>query len=301
MNIYSQTPDQDLLLRFFDNCPAYTNLENGPLMGVQNELYQPTVDTLVPIIEELLGPEIELNSSLISTMWDVCRYETAIYNNSGFCNLFSHQSNVILEFAEDLQYYYKEGYGFELNYNISCLLLDDFFNTMESAISSGFVQQARLRFAHAETLIPFISILGLFDDQAIYGEPLQYNSTWKDERLWRTSDLGSFTTNIMFVLYECDEGPNYVVKLLQNEKEIPFPGCNGQLYCPFDTLQEIYAEKRSLNFTQICQVYDEEDSYNFFFSSGNVKYFSPRFGFWITLFVLAFLCGYVIRGCRSQK
>jgi len=186
-------------------------------------------------------------------MWDACRYETAVYNSSLFCNLFSQQSNDILEFAEDLQYYYTEGYGFELNYNISCLLLDDFFTTMESAISSGFVQQARLRFAHAETLIPFVSILGLFDDEAIHGELLQYNSPWKDTRLWRSSDLGSFMTNIMFVLYECD-GPNYVVKLLQNEKEVPFPGCNGELYCPYETLQGIYAEKRSLNFTQMCEV-----------------------------------------------
>jgi len=252
--IYTQTPDQDLLLRFFDNCPNYINLQNGPLPGVQNELYLPTLELLAQEISSLLGPEIELNATLVSSMWDVCRDETAIYNFSSFCSLFSEEANSILEFNEDLTYYYTEGYGFQLNYNISNLLLNDFFTTMQNAIKSNFVQKARLRFGHAETVIPFVSILGLFDDESLYGEPLMYNSSWKDERLWRTSDLGSFATNIMFILYECgtSQNPNYVVKLLQNEKETIFPGCGNNLYCPLETLQEIYEEKLSLNFTQMC-------------------------------------------------
>jgi len=67
--------------------------------------------------------------------------------------------------------------------------------------------------------------------------------------------MAPYATNIMFVLYECtnfSSDVSYVVKLLHNEKELYFPGCNESLYCPLETLQNLYATQLNYNFTEMC-------------------------------------------------
>ncbi|KAL0302182.1 UNVERIFIED_CONTAM: hypothetical protein Scaly_3039900 [Sesamum calycinum] len=64
-----------------------------------------------------------------------------------------------------------KGYGNSLNYRMGVPLLEDVIQSMEQAINakedglvSGSYEMARLRFAHAETLLPFSCLIGLFLD-----------------------------------------------------------------------------------------------------------------------------------------
>ena len=87
---------------------------------------------------------------------------------------------------------------------------------IEDVIAQNTYQKAKLRFAHAETLLPFIALLvtmatnflkltyflkGLFKDS----EMLHWNSSRSvlDNRLWRDSQLSPFAGNVAFVLYNC--------------------------------------------------------------------------------------------------
>jgi multiple inositol-polyphosphate phosphatase/2,3-bisphosphoglycerate 3-phosphatase len=155
----------------------------------------------------------------------------------------------MFEYYEDLSNYYKKGYGIAVNYEIATTLLNDFFSVMENVMTGNTSETATLRFAHAETMMPFVSLLGLFEDSS----PLLWNSSQEtiDNRLWRTSIVSPFAANVIFELYNCTG--EFKVKLLHNEQEYGFPECND-LYCPFTTLQTLYTKQLGYNFNALCGV-----------------------------------------------
>lgn len=66
----------------------------------------------------------------ILTMYDMCRYEKAwtVTQLSPWCAVFSKEELHVLEYREDLYYYYKAGYGREINARLGCTLLQDMMN-----------------------------------------------------------------------------------------------------------------------------------------------------------------------------
>jgi hypothetical protein len=48
-----------------------------------------------------------------------------------------------------------------------------------------------------------------------------------------------------------DQGADFRVKLLHNEKEHVMPNCDGKLYCPYDQFKKNYVPKPS-EFDQLC-------------------------------------------------
>ncbi|XP_050946760.1 uncharacterized protein LOC103495181 [Cucumis melo] len=75
----------------------------------------------------------------------------------------------LLEWTDDVEVFKLKGYGNSLNYRMGVHLLKDVVNSMDKAIDAkkenqvpGTYEKARLRFSHAETLIPFTCLLGLF-------------------------------------------------------------------------------------------------------------------------------------------
>jgi len=60
-------------------------------------------------------------------MYDACRYQKAwsVTELSPWCAVFSKEELRILEYREDLDYYYKAGYGRDINTRLGCPLLHD--------------------------------------------------------------------------------------------------------------------------------------------------------------------------------
>ena len=95
-------------------------------------------------------------------MYKGCGYDIAVSNiTSEFCSLFTDESiGSVLEYYEDLDAYYAKGYGYPINYEIACDLLQDIFGIHDDFISGSNTNLlGKLRFAHAETIIPLVSIL----------------------------------------------------------------------------------------------------------------------------------------------
>lgn len=69
-------------------------------------------------------------SESILTMYNMCRYEKAwtVTKLSPWCAVFSKEELRVLEYREDLYYYYKAGYGREINAQLGCTLLQDMMN-----------------------------------------------------------------------------------------------------------------------------------------------------------------------------
>jgi len=274
ISIPSESKNQDTLLRFFDNCPAYTKWEDSEATSREANKWE---DTMVVQVAARVGSKLGLNSSWIltshdiSAMWSVCQYEGSSGNPNGFCSLFTREDVSVIEYWNDLTDYWETSYANPINYDISCLLLKDLFQTTQHAIDNynnnnktDPIPRANLRFAHAETILPLVSILGLFKDP----EPLFANTTWWEQRLFQTSIISPFAANVAFVLYYCDplnrtqndstappETEEFMLKLLHNEKELVFPGCERYgIYCPFSVVQQHYRAKLSLDFNKLCDL-----------------------------------------------
>jgi len=76
---------------------------------------------------ETIGNNVRIFLDLIDAMYDACRYQKAwsVTELSPWCAVFSKDELRILEYREDLDYYYKAGYGRDINTRLGCPLLHD--------------------------------------------------------------------------------------------------------------------------------------------------------------------------------
>lgn len=71
--------------------------------------------------------DVRIFLDMIDAMYDACRYQKAwsVTELSPWCAVFSKEELRVLEYREDLDYYYKAGYGRDINTRLGCPLLHD--------------------------------------------------------------------------------------------------------------------------------------------------------------------------------
>ena len=155
------------------------------------------------------------------------------------CAAISDDDGSAVSYVEDLEQYIEKGplEDYPVVTDMSCPFFVSVLSDFDMAASLGKSNStqalsAHLRFAHAETLIPVLSALGLVTEN-----PFVYaTSDTAGEYAQREFNLhyqSPMAANIMFVVYDCDEdvgsvrdaGEGIYVQLLQNEQAMPFPGC----------------------------------------------------------------------------
>lgn len=111
-----------------------------------------------------------------------------------------------------------------VTYRMAQLLLDDFFDTADAVARGDLSQAAKLRFAHAETVIPFAALLGLRGMSEALPDGVTYRY---DNSPWRGATVAPMAANVQWDVYRNAEG-NMLVRMLYNEKETTFkPACDG--------------------------------------------------------------------------
>lgn len=115
------------------------------------------------------------------------------------------------------QYMEKGPYaGFDqLQINISKPLLRNFIETTDDGLATN-VPTSYLRFAHAETVIPFAALLGIPQASQVVSTPNDIASVWKDY------EVSPMAANIVWVICKNDDN-HYLVKMMLNEHDVPFP------------------------------------------------------------------------------
>lgn len=123
---------------------------------------------------------------------------------------------------EDGVSFYSKGPGLleqgAVNYAMAQPLLDDFFAEVEAVAAGDLRHVAKLRFAHAETVIPLAALLGLrgMSEQLPATTPYSYKSSpWRGER------VAPMAANIQWDSYQNDQG-QIVVRMLYNEQPVDF-------------------------------------------------------------------------------
>lgn len=69
-------------------------------------------------------------------MYDMCRFEKAWYINraSTWCAAFTKDHLRVMEYKQDLKYYYKTGYGSTMNQKLGCFTMRDMLQRFENYI-----------------------------------------------------------------------------------------------------------------------------------------------------------------------
>jgi len=191
-----------------------------------------------------------ISSSDAQTLWELCEYEYAVYGiTDKFCSFFDEMDGELFELSADISNYYLKGYGYKINWKISSILLQNIVAAFDNAIETN-ENYAYLRFAHAETVLPFLCLLGLYNDS--HPPSTDPNSPTTKNRMWKTSLLSPFAANIFFVLYNCSG--EYYITIIHNELEIPLPSCNNRTLCLYRDFKFIYREALKVNWNKLCKI-----------------------------------------------
>ncbi len=137
---------------------------------------------------------------------------------------FNQEESNWFAYINDAQEFYTKGPSIEgttVTYDMAKPLLADFFSSINSCIEETNNISAHLRFAHAETVIPFATLLQIpgFSDKAVNLEDLY---TYENNQ-WRGDKIAPMGANIQWEIYQHEENPKQIlVRMLYNEMEVRF-------------------------------------------------------------------------------
>ena len=141
--------------------------------------------------------------------------------------------------AEDARYYasvadhedfYQKGPATTasagVTWRFALALREDFFKEVDALAAGDLRHAAKLRFTHAEMIIPLASAMGL--QQALPPE-ISYSHA---DSPWRGQSVSPLAANMQWDVYRNGAG-QLIVRLLYNERETPFqPSCDGARIAP---------------------------------------------------------------------
>jgi Histidine phosphatase superfamily (branch 2) len=192
----------DPILRPYKGCPLWRqNVKKNPETYETKNKFLNThhVENMMNELREATQTEY-LDFKDVELIYTMCGYETAwrhqlFDGKSIWCSVFKNENHLkIMEYVEDLDYYYIDGPGFEITRKVACQTVNDLINFLDPADKS---QKLSFYFTHSGTILKLLTFLELYGDVAhLSGEQVNH------ERNWKTSHIDSFATNIIAVLYE---------------------------------------------------------------------------------------------------
>jgi multiple inositol-polyphosphate phosphatase/2,3-bisphosphoglycerate 3-phosphatase len=219
--------DEDTLLRFMDNCPAYIDSPitmNSKSEATKLQKSQHFEKLVLEPLSEHVGFSLTIEDA--EGLYDLCVFEHVSpteTNNSSFCDMIPRSAYALMDYERDLSRYYESSYPNKLGYELSCVLLQDLLKQLDSE-----EQTTALRFAHSETIVPLISLLGINKDtDTVY--------TWDKKQFWnrttKMSEIDPFATNLGFVLFRNISSDEDLIKIFMNEREVKIPVCVSDEGC----------------------------------------------------------------------
>uniref|UniRef100_T1I420 2,3-bisphosphoglycerate 3-phosphatase n=1 Tax=Rhodnius prolixus TaxID=13249 RepID=T1I420_RHOPR len=127
---FPEPEKKDQILRFYKLCDKWIKeVDENSKSSEELEKFLLTdevKDMLKRVAERM---NYTVNYEDVKSMYTTCGFETAWNREtkSPWCSLLSERDFKILEYAEDLKYYWNDGYGFEINRNQACPLIKNVF------------------------------------------------------------------------------------------------------------------------------------------------------------------------------
>ena len=252
--------NDDTGLRFYDLSPAYKKFEAGVDIGAMT-LALEKADHLSEIDKDVISKFFTADflnkldeKQQAKFVTDVFGFTTIVYSLNAEINQKGYQP-ADLDFksfftCDELQKLgemdsadenLKKGAGTDIDgiqVRVATPLLVDFINTTDDFVNTGNYT-ACLRFAHAETIAPFAALLQIASADKTAKELSGLNTNWQAAKVIPLS------ANIQWVFYKRKGTPDYLVKVLLNEKEVPIDGLSPKSfpYYKWSDLRVLYINK----------------------------------------------------------
>ncbi|XP_068230848.1 multiple inositol polyphosphate phosphatase 1-like [Palaemon carinicauda] len=250
--IYMPKPlDPDPLIKFYDLCSKYIKeVDDNPEASIEATIFRegPEMAMVIQEVSRRLG--INTTFGDVETMYDACRYYKAWdpVALSPWCAAFTPENLKVLEYWQDLLYYYEDGYGHAINYESACPPIQDLVQHFRKFVETEQGPRGIFYFTHSGALNKIVARLGLYEDSV----PLAHDNLDPD-RLWRTSNNGPFATNIAFTLSKCEDERGWWVSTLLNEEAVKLPGCLSKEGCSWQDFYTFYGQYEFCDFDAICE------------------------------------------------
>ena len=194
-------------IRFYENCEYFEKISGTDEWLREYYAFQKGPE-MMKVKENLerrlkLAGKLELTVDNVQALFRLCVFGVLTDNDKTWCDLFDLDDLRVIEYLTDLKQYYEDSYGHEMNYQISCPLVEDIMKNLEE-FTKEKKPRGIFRFGHSQTVLPLMSVLGLFRDET----PLRADN-FKEQggrKLWSARVL-PMAANVAFVLYECDGKP----------------------------------------------------------------------------------------------
>ncbi|GAB1646545.1 histidine-type phosphatase [Krasilnikovia sp. MM14-A1259] len=147
-------------------------------------------------------------------------------------------------FVDDATTFYEKGPGLSgstITFKMASVLEDDFFHAVAAYRSGTSTDVARLRFAHAETIIPLAALMRLPGSEV----QVPRTDTFSPSRNpWRGANVAPYAANMQWDVFRNGSG-QVLIRMLYNEKETHFkseckPFTAGSYFYDFTELQRCY-------------------------------------------------------------
>lgn len=208
----------DSILRFYDRDSLYTAYEKS---GDWRHIYEAYRDSVIPL--EAADPlftdslsDLSLRRTIVSALFEMLSALPAVGMDSSFETCFTNRQAVDLWKAANLrQYLLKSTSPVGRMIPVDCAkpLLQNFIATADSVIGNQLNHRAVLRFAHAETLIPFAALLRIRMADEVVSASDSVSFYWKDYR------IAPMAANIQWIFFR-DRQNAVWVKFLLNERPV---------------------------------------------------------------------------------
>jgi len=246
----------DPKLRFFDACNNYIShkKESSWRPIAYKSIWTTDAQTNIKTIINRLFYSGFINTldmqkqiDIIRNIYSLCQLDANINKNNlhnNFCSFFEKESELAyFNWEEDVLNYFNKGFAGHFGHvahKSACPLVADFLASSARAITDPQnAPVAHLRFGHAETIMPFLVLVGLYNQDSATNM-----LTRAQERSFRVADVSPMAANVQWLLYACPQ-EEYRVRMLHNEENISFPiaGCEKNAWCDWHKVKSFLEQE----------------------------------------------------------
>ena len=134
----------DPLIRFYKTCPKWLReVKKSPKSLAEQRTFETSElfnSRLVSRVSERLGFQRNLTLAEIETIFVSCVFSQAWRpaRGSAICQILDDDEIQILEYREDLEYFWQDGYGYDINTRAGCVLMKDVFENFQQVVKVVF-------------------------------------------------------------------------------------------------------------------------------------------------------------------
>ncbi|XP_076103926.1 multiple inositol polyphosphate phosphatase 1-like [Mytilus galloprovincialis] len=242
--------------RFYERCSKYMKEvdDNDEILKEAN-LFEAgsKISNIVQKVQTKLGTSnISIDFDDIFVIHQICAFELGLNGQSDWCQFFNIDDLRVISYWDDLEEYYKTGYGYPINWQQTCPYTSYVFERFEDAVTNSekpnSIPPIDIFFGHQDTILPIFTAFGLFKDS---GSFTATNYDANINRKFSSSEITPFSANIAFSLYRCGANQKHAFKIFVNEDPVNIPACGGTV-CAYSDVKSYYKELAQCDFDKIC-------------------------------------------------